>query len=130
MNNDNLTPHNLKFASASRRREMARMGRLAAAENSRRKKAIREVAEIIMNMKHPLRNDIVKQFAALGIDKEELTTQFLAVYKQGKKAMDGDLAALTFLRDTCGEKPIENVKLAGGIGADVVITVGGEEVDD
>ena len=45
----------------------------------------------------------------------KLTVSEISVLKVAKKAMKGDIAALQFLRDTAGEKPIEKVEVAADV---------------
>ena len=44
-----------------------------------------------------------------------LTVSEISVLKVAKKAMRGDIAALQFLRDTAGEKPVEKVEVAADV---------------
>ena len=47
----------------------------------------------------------------------KLTVSEISILKVAKKAMRGDIAAIQFLRDTAGEKPVEQIEVSADIGA-------------
>ena len=93
--NEDLTP--------SERRESARKAGKASAEIRRRKKQLRELAEIIGQA--PLTEEEREHLLELGIPEKELCKDFLIVVALFEKAAKGDVAAFNAIRDIRGEKP-------------------------
>ncbi len=94
--------------------EIARKGQAAQAEGRRRKRALREVLDVLLSM----------EYTGNALDDNELATAAQeAAKKQGKsldqydavaiaqiiKAQDGDTAAAAWVRDSAGDKPGETV---------------------
>ena len=94
--------------------EIARKGQAAQAEGRRRKRALREVLDVLLSM----------EYTGSALDGSELATAAQEVAKkQGKsldqydavaiaqiiKAQDGDTAAAAWVRDSAGDKPGEAV---------------------
>lgn len=94
--------------------EIARKGQAAQAEGRRRKRALREVLDVLLSM----------EYTGNALDGSELATAAQeAAKKQGKsldqydavaiaqivKAQDGDTAAAAWVRDSAGDKPGEAV---------------------
>lgn len=107
---------NLKTLTPSEARKQGSKGGKASAEARRRKKSMQEIAKIVLDM--PIEPGEVTELE--GITFEEypdvnLTIGELSVLAVAKKAKKGDVAALTFLRDTAGEKPVEKVEVSGDI---------------
>lgn len=107
INKENLKP----FENAEEAREKGKKGGKASVEARRKKRAMREAAEIILSVKPPLKASDKKAFENLGIEASEINVQFVSLMAAAKKAMKGDLAALAFLRDTAGERPKESIGL-------------------
>lgn len=77
------------------------------------KLTMRGVASEAMQCKAPLPEKTLKAIGDFfGIDPERVTVLHAAVYKQGIESMKGNLAALVFMRDMIGEKPVDNVAVA------------------
>lgn len=112
--------------------EIARKGQAAQAEGRRRKRALREVLDVLLSM----------EYTGNALDGSELATAAQEVAKkQGEsldqydavaiaqiiKAQDGDTAAAAWVRDSAGDKPgetlavqqlsAEDVKLARKVAA-------------
>lgn len=89
------------------RRENGRKGGIASGEAKRRKKAMRERLEILLDlpMKSGKLKDVeeIKNFAAL--KGKNITVQDAMMIAQIQKALKGDTTAATFIRDTAGQKP-------------------------
>lgn len=102
-----------------------------SAEVRAKKRECKELAKMILSQAAPMSTAQKKQMAKLfGISKEEVTIALVAIFQQGQKAMKGDLSALTFLRDTAGEKPKENVDVNAAIASgDFVLEIGGDDDD-
>lgn len=94
--------------------EIARKGQAAQAEGRRRKRALREVLDVLLSM----------EYTGNALDGSELATAAQEVAKkQGEsldqydavaiaqiiKAQDGDTAAAAWVRDSAGDKPGEAV---------------------
>ena len=65
---------------------------------------MKDVANMVLGL-HIDRDDVREACAALGIENEEATVQFISLMAIANNAMQGDIKALEFLRDTAGEKP-------------------------
>lgn len=101
-NEANIAPYRFKPGDDARTRGSA--GGKKSGETRRKKKQMREVANMILGLKID-RADVSELCAALGIDEEEATVQFVSLMAIANNAMQGDIKALEFLRDTAGEKP-------------------------
>lgn len=111
----NMTPE--------QRRENGRKGGIASGEAKRKKKAMRERLEILLEL--PMRSgkgaDIegIKNFAAL--KGKNITVQDAMMIAQIQKALRGDTTAAAFVRDTAGENPA--VKVEADVDMDLNITI-------
>lgn len=108
-----LTPEqrNLTSEEASR---MGKLGAEASIKAKKRKKALKELTQIMMDCKptDSLVNEIKQVFPDL--DVEDITNRALMIRKQMDKAvMDGDSKAFEILRDTAGEKPSDKLEMTG-----------------
>ena len=105
----NMTPE--------QRRENGKKGGIASGEAKRRKKAMRERLEVLLDL--PLKSgkradlDSIKNFAALkGMN---ITVQDALMLAQIQKALKGDTTAAAFVRDTVGEKPGDTMNISGRV---------------
>jgi hypothetical protein len=91
MSNDgikNLIPQNKRTKEEQRR--IATMGGVASGEARRAKKTMREVLEVLLET----------------VDKDSDKTNIEVMMASAvRKAMNGDLKAMEFVRDTSGQKP-------------------------
>lgn len=94
MNNENL--RSLADRPAEERRAIASMGGIASGESRRERKALREAFEIALSC--PVS---VKGTEMQAVDAVALATV--------EAAMNGDMRAVTLLRDTCDGKPAERI---------------------
>lgn len=105
------------------RREAGRKGGIASGEAKRRKKAMRERLEIILEM--PIKNgklaDIeeIKSFAAL--KGKNITVEDAMMIAQIQKALKGDTVAAAFVRDTAGQNP--TVKIENDVDMELNISI-------
>lgn len=102
--------------TAKQRRESASKAGKASAAKKRERKAMQELARIVLDM--PAEKGDVDEIEGMVFDEfpdKNLTIGELSVLAVAKKAKRGDIAALTFLRDTAGEKPVEQVEVSGDI---------------
>lgn len=111
----NMTPE--------QRRENGRKGGIASGEAKRKKKAMRERLEILLDL--PMRAgkgadlQAIKNFAAL--KGKNITVQDAMMIAQIQKALKGDTNAAAFVRDTAGENP--SVKVEADVDMDLNITI-------
>ena len=105
------------------RRENGRKGGIASGEVRRRKKAMRERLEIILEM--PIKNgkladiEAIKNFAAL--KGKNITVEDAMMIAQIQKALKGDTNAAIFVRDTAGQNP--TVKIENDIDMELNISI-------
>lgn len=110
-------------------REVGRKGGIASGEAKRRKKAMREILEVLLEM--PLNDNKchdVEDIKAFGkLRDKNVSVQTAMMIKQVQKALKGDLAAAEFIRDTSGQKPKDNVNIGGAL---PVVISGDDELQD
>lgn len=100
----NMTPE--------QRRENGRKGGIASGEAKRKKKAMRERLEILLDL--PMKSgkgadlEAIKNFAAL--KGKNITVQDAMMIAQIQKALKGDTNAAAFVRDTAGENPAQKIE--------------------
>ncbi len=111
------------------RRENGRKGGIASGEAKRKKKAMRERLEILLEL--PMRSgkgadlDNIKNFAAL--KGKNITVQDAMMIAQIQKALKGDTTAAAFVRDTAGENPAVRVEADVDMDLNITIDYGDEE---
>lgn len=102
-------PQNLRVPTSTEAREYGRLGGLKRAENAKKRKAMKEVLQDLLDL--PLREqdapEEVKSFAEFAKNKN-VTIEQGVLMAQIIKAMKGDTRAATFLRDTAGEKILKD----------------------
>lgn len=113
----------MRFDKITRERqlELARLGGQKSAQRRREKKAMRERLEILLDM--TLRKGMDEHFDSFeDAEGKNLTVQDKILLELLKKAMNGDINAANFIRDTSGQKPKEE--------KDVNITTPVQIIDD
>lgn len=96
-NPENLIGH--EFTSNQNRDEAAKNGRKggkASGEARRKRKAMREAFDILLS----------RQYGSNGSDGVEVLAA-----KVFQRALDGDMKAVQFIRDTVGEMPVQRVEV-------------------
>lgn len=88
-----------------KKRILGEAGRKGVA-TQRRRKALREVARAILDAELTTEDEIRDELARRGFETTEGTA---VLYAQLRRARNGDVEAARFLRDTSGQKPVENV---------------------
>lgn len=123
-NEQNLIP--MSQRTPEERREIARKGAAAANKVIAEKKAMKEVLKMMLSLpeKDATEKNKLKMY---GIEDDELTIQASILIKQIEKAKEGSLAALEFIRDTCGERPAEKVQATVSNYEDTLRAVDGDE---
>lgn len=77
---------------------------------------MQEIAQLVLDM--PCEDadlDDIRELAFENFPDANLTVGQAAVLAVAKKAKRGDVAALQFLRDTAGEKPVEKVEVSADV---------------
>ena len=90
---------NLRTPSASEARERGKKGGQNSGKARRDKKILKDCLEILMEKKMEIDGRPMTGFEALALSAFE-------------KALAGDVKAMTFVRDTLGQKPVEKVMIA------------------
>lgn len=113
--NENLIPQSER--TKEEQRKIARSGGIASGKARREKKMMKETLEILlsMQMKSGQATDIeaIKSFATL--KGKNITVQDAVSIAMLQKAMKGNVRAAEWVRDTAGQKPVENVVMAGEV---------------
>lgn len=88
----------------ARQLELARLGAQKSAKVRREKKAMRERLEMLLDM--TLRKGLDDHFDNIeDSEGKNLTVQDKILLEMLKKAMQGDINAAVYIRDTSGQKP-------------------------
>ena len=107
---ENLIP--MSARSKEEVRELGKKGGIASGEARREKKAMKEQIKLLLSL--PLKEPKArKKLEALGIDTDNIDNQMAMVISIWNKALKGDVQAFNTLRDTVGEKPVEEVEITG-----------------
>ncbi len=124
---ENLIPFN--ELTEEEQRAIASKGGKASGESRRKKKAMRESLEILLEMKVKGGKECdiekVQDFASL--KGKNITVEQAMLIAQIQKALKGDTSALAFIRDTSGQAPDKNINLGGAI---PVVISGEDELPD
>ncbi len=124
---ENLIP--MSERSKEEVREIAAKGGINSGESRRKKKAMRESLQILLDMslKAGEECDIDKVESFKALEGKNITVEQAMLVKQIQKALKGDTTALTFLRDTSGQNPSAKIDLTGAI---PVVISGENELSD
>lgn len=99
--------HLERYTPEERRAQCALGGKRSQA-TTRKKKAMREVARTILDMELKTEDEFRAELEARGVVQTEAAAVLLA---QLIRARTGDTEAARFLRDTSGQKPVDNVAI-------------------
>lgn len=119
MNDQNLIKPKRDQTAEQRKAAASKAGK-AAAKKRREKKQMQEIAKIVLHMPFEGTNAQLDDLEGLSFEDypdRKLTVSEISILKVAKKAMRGDIAAIQFLRDTAGEKPVEQIEVSADIGA-------------
>ena len=109
-NIENLIPINTR----PDHKELCAKGGRTTAERHRRLKELKQTIEDILAM--PIKKGDLAEFQNIAEAKgKNITAQEAMILAVVKKAMDGDVQAITFLRDTAGQKPVERSEVKGSV---------------
>ena len=109
-NEENLIPANKR--SLKEVRENASKGGIKSGEVRRQKKTMQEIAKYILSMsiqngeKHSVEE--IQNLAE--VKGKNISVDEAILLKQVEKALKGDINSATFVRDTAGQKPIEQIQ--------------------
>ena len=98
---------NLKRPSSEEARELGRRGGIASGAARRRRKALREAADIFLALPLPDKDE-VKRLRKLGLDRDDIDVQMGIVARLAQMAMLGDTKAARLLFDIIGPEPETN----------------------
>lgn len=119
MNDQNLIKPKRDQTAEQRKAAASKAGK-AAAKKRREKKQMQEIAKIVLHMPFEGTDAQLDDLEGLSFEDypdRKLTVSEISTLKVAKKAMRGDIAAIQFLRDTAGEKPVEQIEVSADIGA-------------
>ncbi len=88
-------------------RKIRSMGGVASGAARRRRKALREAADIFLSLPLPDKDE-VKRLRKLGLDKDDIDVQMGIVARLAQMAMLGDVRAAKLLFDIVGSEPETN----------------------
>ena len=108
-----MAKNEFSMMTPEQRRENGRKGGIASGEAKRKKKAMRETLDVLLAM--PMKSgkyadvESVKNFAAL--KGKNINVQEAMIISMLQRAMKGDVKAAEWIRDTAGQKPVENMNM-------------------
>lgn len=125
-----------KKISEMTREELQAAGRLGgkkSGETKRRKKAMKEVLGVLLDM--PMKAgkaadvEAIRNFAALR--GRNITVSEAILIAQIQRALQGNVQSAEFIRDTSGQKPVEDINMSGSVGlVQIIDDVPDEDEDD
>lgn len=121
----NLKPaENLRTMDPKKRREAQQKGAAISNERQAKRRTIRDICETLLSLELPNKDAITDDDAREMAEKmSEATGKPVTVYDaiacaQAAAAMQGNVKAAGFIRDSAGDKPGENVRLDADIMTD------------
>ena len=119
-----LTPFEV---SSEKSAEYGRKGGIKSGEAKRKKKAMKEIAELVLGLQTKKGKEVSLE-AAQKLDdlftKDKKTGKLIPknmsvaeiiILKQAQRAMNGDLDAARFIRETSGQNPTNNINVSGEV---------------
>lgn len=99
------------FVRGEQAREMGRRGGIASGKAKRERKQMREVAQALLDL--PVEQGRAEGYKSLaeGV-RRNVTVSERIVMAAVREALDGNVRAAEFVRDTAGERPTETVAVA------------------
>lgn len=112
---ENLIP--MSERSKEEARELGKKGGIASGEARRRKRDIKDTLDLLLSKPFSLNTkggkQVKQQLKELGIDATDIDNQTAMAYAMFMTAMSGGksgVSAFNSIRDTLGERPVEEVK--------------------
>ena len=99
-------------------KEMGRKGAIASAKSKRKKKSFKQLLQLICSTPLNLENKtkIKKTADSLGVDLDDITYGLMVNLAQVQKAIsEKDTRAAEYVRDTLGEKPLNQVEVTNDV---------------
>lgn len=112
-------------------KEMSKKGGINSGIARRKKKRLKELCNVILDNKiieEKAINSLKEKFPEL--EFEDITYGLVLLLKQYEKAKAGDSKAFELLRDTSGQKPIEQAIVAFDENNELIIDLGEEDEED
>lgn len=110
-NEQNLIPFGSGNRSESEERAMRSKGGKKSGETRRKKTAMKKAANILLNM--PISEEayptIIQTLQKMGFDDDMLTNQTAMLVSMWREAMEGNVRAAEFMRDTAGQN-VQNIQ--------------------
>lgn len=108
-NSDNLIPMSLRSTEEAKAIQLK--GGIARGKQRTAQKTFKELGLMVLALR-PNKKTVSKVKEIFPhIDEEDISAKLSVIAKQYEKAFKhGDLSSATFLRDTLGEKPVDEVK--------------------
>lgn len=109
--------HQFDKMTPEQRRELGRQGGIKSGETKRRKKAMKDILSVLLDM--PIKPgkaadmEAIKNFAAL--KGKNITVSEAILIAQLQKALQGNVQSAEFIRDTSGQKPVEDINMTGSL---------------
>ena len=104
---------NLVTLTPEEAREQGRKGGIASGKARRERRQMRETLQLLLDMPMKAGKSVdveeIKNYAKL--KGKNISVQEAMLIAQVQKAMRGDTKAAEFIRDTAGQKPVENVDM-------------------
>lgn len=80
----------------------------------RKKKQMKDMFEYLLGL-DVTDAKLKAKMSEMGIDDEQMTYNAMVCYSMIRAACEGSVKAATFIRDTTGQKPQDNVKIEGTV---------------
>ncbi len=128
MNNNLITVNERTEEEA---KEMSKKGGINSGIARRKKKRLKELCNVILDNKiieEKAINSLKEKFPEL--EFEDITYGLVLLLKQYEKAKDGDSKAFELLRDTSGQKPVEQAIVAFDENNELIIDLGEEDEEE
>ena len=104
-NEQNLKPFGSGHRSESEERDMRSKGGKKSGETRRKKMAMKNAANLLLNM--PISEEayptIIQTLQKMGFEDDLLTNQTAMLVSMWREAMEGNVRAAEFMRDTAGQ---------------------------
>lgn len=100
---------NLKPLSTSKAREIGKKGGKASAKKRQQNKTFKEIINKFLDGQ-VTNEELKQQMVKFGFADNEVSNKSCAVFALWKEAIKGNTKAFELLRDTIGEKPIEQIR--------------------
>lgn len=113
MANKNPKTDHFKASSPIEARKNGRKGGLKRAENERKRKTLRQYAEIFGSLS--VKDDVKKKMAELGLDESVIDKDMQNIKALYDEAAKGNVAAFNAIRDIKGENPVNRHEVSGDI---------------